>query len=123
MAKGAQQTPLTPRNFHFVDIDQFRSFIRTVDVDFTPLARKIDAEQVILNLPGFDINFIKSFPRIINAKLGANATNVGFLIDDGIPMRLNGVESELPSITIGSSGAELTSVERAGRQYASIVFT
>jgi AraC-like DNA-binding protein len=123
MGKGPQQTLLTPRSFRFTDIDQFRSSIRTVDVDFTPLARKIDAEQVILNLPGFDINFIKSFPRIINAKLGANATNVGFLIDDGIPMRLNGAESELPSITIGSSGAELTSVERAGRQYASIVFT
>src|ERR1700751_4118842 len=123
MGKGPQQTLLTPRNFHFTDIDQFRSFIRTVDVDFTPLARKIDAEQVILNLPGFDINFIRSFPPIINAKLGPNATNVGFLMDEGVPMRVNGAESELPSITIGTHGAELTSVERVGRQYSSIIFT
>ena len=123
MAQGAQPSILAPKTFRFSDIDQFRSSIRTVDVDFTPLARKIDAEQVILNLPGFDINFIKSFPRIINARLAPNSTNVGFLMDEGVPMRVNGVESDHPSITIGSHGAELTSIERVGRQYASIIFT
>ncbi len=123
MGGGAQTSILAPKIFRFSDIDQFRSFIRTVDVDFTPLARKIDAEQAILNLPGFDINFIKSFPRVINAKLGDHSTNVGFLMDEGVPMRLNGAESDHPSITIGSHGAELTSVERAGREYASIIFT
>ena len=109
--------------FRFSDIDQFRSSIRTIDVDFTPLARKIDAEQIFLHLPGFDINVIKSFPRIINARLGPTSTNIGFLMDEGVPMRVNGAESSRPSITIGSHGAELTSVEREGRQFASIIFT
>ena len=123
MSNGAPRPILAPKIFRFSDIDQFRSSIRTVDVDFTPLARKIDAELIILNSPGFDINFVKSFPRIINARLGPNSTNIGFLMDEGVPMRLNGVESENPSITIGTHGAELTSVERAGREYASIIFT
>ncbi len=123
MSGDAPASILAPKIFRFSDVDQFRSSIRTVDVDFVPLARKIDAELAILNLPGFDINFIKSFPRVINARLGPNSTNVGFLMDEGIPMRVNGAESERPSITIGSHGAELTSVERAGRQYASIIFT
>jgi AraC-like DNA-binding protein len=123
MSKSAQPSNLAPKTFRFSDIDQFRSSIRTVDVDFTPLARQIDAELIILNSPGFDINFIKSFPRIINAKLGPDSTNIGFLMDEGVPMRVNGAESELPSITIGTHGAELTSVERVGRQFASIIFT
>ena len=123
MSGGAQATILAPKVFRFTDIDQFRSTIRTVDVDFTPLARTVDAGQVILNLPGFDINVINSFPRIINARLAPDATNIGFLMDEGVPMRLNGAESEHPSITIGSHGAELTSLERVGRQYVSIIFT
>src|SRR6516164_3674244 len=105
MSGGAQATILAPKVFRFTDIDQFRSTIRTVDVDFTPLARTIDAGQVILNLPGFDIN-------VINSRLAPDATNIGFLMDEGVPMRLNGAESEHPSITIGSHGAELTSLER-----------
>jgi AraC-like DNA-binding protein len=123
MSEAAQPSNLAPKIFRFSDIDQFRSSIRTVDVDFIPLARKIDAELVILNSPGFDINFIRSFPRIINAKLGPNSSNIGVLMDEGVPMRVNGAESELPSITIGTHGAELTSVERVGRQYSSIIFT
>jgi AraC family ethanolamine operon transcriptional activator len=123
LSGGAQTTILAPTTFRFTDLDQFRSSIRTVDVDFTPLARKIDAEQIFLHLPGFDINVIKSFPRIIEARLAPNSTNIGFLMDEGVPMRVNGAESELPAITIGSHGAELTSVERAGRQFTSIIFT
>jgi AraC-like DNA-binding protein len=122
MGSGAQPTILAPRVFRFTDIDQFRSSIRTVDVEFIPLARKIDAEQIILNLPGFGINFIKSFPRINHVKLAPNATHVGFLMDDGVPMSVNGAGGGRPAITIGSHGAEVTSVERVGRQYTSIIF-
>jgi AraC-like DNA-binding protein len=123
MSENAPSSILAPKILRFSDIDQFRSSIRTVDVDFTPLSREIDAELANLHLPGFDINFIKSFPRIINARLAPNATNIGFLMDEGVPMRLNGAESDHPSITIGSHGAELTTVERVGRQYASVIFT
>jgi AraC-like DNA-binding protein len=122
MGNEALTTILAPKRIHYSDIDQFRSSVRTVDVDFTPLARKIDAEHVILNLPGFDINFIRSFPRIVHARQSPNSTHVGFLMDEGVPMRVNGAESERPAITIGSDGAELTSVERMGRQYTSVIF-
>jgi transcriptional regulator GlxA family with amidase domain len=45
------------------------------------------------------------------------------MMDDGIPIRFNGVEKELSAVTIGSHGAAYSSVEAVERQYASIVFT
>jgi AraC-like DNA-binding protein len=107
---------LVPKIFRFTDIDAFRSSVRNLNVDFTPLVRTIAAEQIILNLPGCDVNYTKSFPRIIDAQLGPNCTAVGFTMDDGIPMRFNGVEEDRSAIVIGSGG------ERTPRQYASIVF-
>src|SRR6202022_3773379 len=85
---------LVPKIFRFTDIDAFRSWVRNLNVDFTPLARKISAEQIILNLPGCDVNYTKSFPRIIDATLGPNATAIGFSMDDGLPIRFNGVERD-----------------------------
>jgi AraC family ethanolamine operon transcriptional activator len=109
--------------YRFNDIDTFRSSVRHLDVDFTPLARKISAEQIILNLPGCDVNYTKSFPRIIDAQIGPNSTAVGFAIDDGVPIRFNGVERDRSVIVIGHGGAAYSAVERTARQYASIVFT
>jgi AraC-like DNA-binding protein len=113
---------LAPKIFRFTDIDAFRSSVRNLNVDFTPLVRTIAAEQIILNLPGCDINYTKSFPRITDAQLGPNCTAVGFTMDDGIPMRFNGVEEDRSAIVIGSGGAFYSQVERTPRQYASIVF-
>jgi hypothetical protein len=48
---------LAPKVFRFSDIDQFRSAVRNLAVEFTPLVRRISAAQTILNLPGCDINF------------------------------------------------------------------
>jgi AraC family ethanolamine operon transcriptional activator len=44
-------------------------------------------------------------------------------MDDGIPIRFNGVERDKSVIVIGGGGAAYTAVERTERQYASIVFT
>ena len=109
--------------FRFTDIDEFRSSVRNLEVDFTPLVRKISAEQTILDLPGLSINFTKSFPRIVDARIAPNCTCIGFAMDDGAPIRFNGVEREQTAVVIGSHGAAYTSVETAERQYASIVFT
>ncbi|WP_247989545.1 AraC family transcriptional regulator [Bradyrhizobium sp. 186] len=92
-------------------------------MEFTPLVRRISAEQTILNLPGWDINFAKSFPRIANGRLAQNCTAVGFSMDDGVPIRFNGVERDQSAVVIGSNGAAYTMVERAERQFTSIIFT
>jgi len=114
---------VAPKIFRFSDIDAFRSSVRNLNVDFTPLARTISAEQIVLNLAGCDVNYTKSFPRIVDAQLDPNCTLVGFSMDEGVPIRFNGVEEESrPAIVIGSGGAVYTQVERAPRQYASIVF-
>jgi AraC-like DNA-binding protein len=114
---------LAPKIFRFTDIDAFRSSVRNLNVDFTPLVRTISAEQIILNLPGCDVNYTKSFPRIIDAQLAPNCTAVGFTMDDGYPIRFNGVEERgRPNIVIGSGAAFYSQVERTPRQYASIVF-
>ena len=114
---------MAPKIFRFTDIDAFRSSVRHLRVDFTPLARKISAEQIILNLPGFDVNCTKSFPRIIDATLAPNCTAVGFAMDEGVPIRFNGVERDRAIIVIGGGGSAYSQVERTPRQYASIIFT
>jgi len=112
-----------PKILRFDDIDAFRSSVRHLDVDFTPLAARISAEQIILNLPGCDVNYTKSFPRIIDVQLGPGSTAVGFSMDDGVPIRFNGIERDRSAIVIGSGGATYSAVESTPRQYASIVFT
>jgi AraC-like DNA-binding protein len=111
-----------PRIFRFSDIDQFRSSVRDLSVDFTPLARTISAEQSILSLPGCEVNFTKSFPRIIDAQLAPNCTAVAFSMDEGVPIRFNGVERDDTVITIGGGGAIYSAVETTPRQYVSIIF-
>lgn len=114
---------LAPKVFRFSDIDQFRSSVRNLAVEFIPLVRKISAAQIILNLPGCDINFTRSFPRIVEGQLAPNCTAVGFSMDDGLPIRFNGVERDRSAIAIGNNGAAYTTVERAERQYTSVIFT
>jgi AraC family ethanolamine operon transcriptional activator len=123
MGGDAFEPSLTPRIFRFSDIDEFRSSVRNLSVDFTPLVRTIAAEQIVLNLEGCSVNFTKSFPRIVDARLAPDCTAIGFTMDDGIPIRFNGVERDKSVIVIGGGGAAYTAVERTERQYASIVFT
>jgi AraC-like DNA-binding protein len=114
--------PLAPKIFRFADIDEFRSSVRHLSLEFTPLVHKISAEQIILNLPGCDVNFTTSFPRIVDVQLGPDCTAVGFSMDDGVPIRFNGVERDQSIIVIGRGGAVYSAVETVRRQYASIVF-
>ena len=116
-------TTLAPKIFRFDDVDQFRSSVRNLNVDFTPLVRKISAEQTILHLPGCDVNFTKSFPRIYDVQLRSNCTAVGFSMDDGVPIRFNGVEPDRSVIVIGRAGAAYNAVEKTPRIFASIIFT
>jgi AraC family ethanolamine operon transcriptional activator len=111
-----------PRIFRFTDVDEFRSSIRSLSVDFTPLVRIISAEQSILSLPGCDVNLTKSFPRITDAQLAPDCTAVAFSMDDGAPIRFNGVERDAMVISFGGGGALYSSVETTPRQYASIIF-
>lgn len=123
MNNGSPAPVLVPQVFRFSDIDAFRSSVRNLNVEFTPLVRKIAAEQIILNLPGYAVNYTKSFARITDAQLAQNCTAVGFSMDDGMPIRFNGVERDSSVIVVGNGGAAYATVERTARQYASIVFT
>lgn len=114
---------LAPQVFRFSDVDEFRSSVRNLHMDFTPLVRAISAEQIILNLPDCSVNLIKSFPRITDGQFAPDCTAVGFTMDEGIPIRFNGVDEMPSAIVIGSNGAAFTTLERVGRQYASIVFS
>src|SRR4051812_41061712 len=91
---------LAPKVFRFSDIDAFRSSVRRLNVDFTPLARTIAAEQTVLSLPGCDINYTKSFPRILDAQLDRNCTLIGFTMDEGVPIRFNGLEGDDRAILV-----------------------
>jgi AraC family ethanolamine operon transcriptional activator len=123
MNNNSGQPLLAPQIFRFSDVDQFRSLVRNLNVDFTPLVRTISAEQIILNLPGCSINLIKSFPRIVDAQLEPNCTAIAFVMDDGIPLRLYGVEWDRPFIAIGSNRAVYSAVEEGVRHYVLASFT
>ena len=123
MKTKSGQPSLAPQIYKFSDVDEFRSSVRYLNVDFTPLVRSISAEQIILNLPGCSVNLVKSFPRITNGQFASDCTCVGFTMDEGFPIRFNGVDEVQSAIVIGSNAAAYTTVERVGRQYASIVFT
>ena len=123
MGGDAFEPSLTPKTYRFFDIDDFRSSVRGLAVDFTPLVRRISAEQTILNLKGCGVNFTKSFPRIIDAQFAPDCTVVGFTMDDGIPILFNGVERDKSVVVIGNGGAAYSAVERTERRYASIVFS
>ena len=123
MKSKSGQPRLAPQIYKFSDVDAFRSSVRNLEVDFTPLVRSISAEQIILNLPGCSVNLIKSFPRITDGQFAPDCTCVGFTMDEGIPIRFNGVDEVPSAVVIGSNGPAYTTVERVGRQYASIVFT
>lgn len=97
--------------------------MRNLNTEFTPLVKKISVEQVILNLPGCDVNFTTSFPRIVDAQLAPGCTLIGFSMDDGIPIRFNGAERDHAAIVIGGGGAAYNIVEPIERQYASIIFS
>ncbi|WP_445219603.1 helix-turn-helix domain-containing protein [Bradyrhizobium sp. Pa8] len=114
---------LVPKIFRFTDIDQYRTAVRNLKVEFTPLVRKISAEQVILSLPGCDINFARSFPRIADGQLAENCTAIGFSMDEGVPIRFNGADRDRSAIVIGRSSAVYSTVERTERQFTSIIFT
>jgi AraC-like DNA-binding protein len=114
---------LAPKVFRFSDSDQYRTAVRNLAVEFTPLVRRISAAQIILHLPGCDINFAQSFPRIAEGQLAPNCTAVGFSMDDGLPIRFNGVERDRSAIVIGRNGAAYTTVERTERQFTSVIFT
>ena len=114
---------LAPKIFRFSDVDEFRSSIRGLDYEFTPFVRSIAAEQIILQLPGCDVNMTRSFPRVVDAQLVADCTAVGFAMDDlEIPIRFNGAQRDRAVIVIGSSGAAYNTIEEVQRQIASVVF-
>ena len=121
--EGQSAPPLAPKTYRFADVDEFRSSVRQLNVAFTPFVRKIAAEQTILSLPGCDVNYTKSFPRIIDAQLRPDCTAIAFNMDDGVPVRFNGVEEVLPAIVIGTGGSAYTQVEKGPRSYTSIIFS
>ncbi|GGI27192.1 transcriptional regulator [Bradyrhizobium guangdongense] len=114
---------MAPKIFRFADVDEFRYAIRGLNFDFTPLGRGIATEQIILQLPGCDVNMTRAFPRVVDAQLGADCTAVGFAMDDlDVPIRFNGTRRDRAAIVVGSSGAAYNTIQEVERQIASVVF-
>ncbi|MBR0927399.1 AraC family transcriptional regulator [Bradyrhizobium sp. CCBAU 53351] len=114
---------LAPKIFRFSDVDEFRNSIRGLNFEFTPFVRRISAEQIILSLPGCDVNLTTAFPRAVDAQLVENCTAVGFTMDDlDEPIRFNGSQRARPAVVIGGGGAAYTIIEEVQRQIASVIF-
>src|ERR1700761_5904487 len=114
----------TPQVFSFSDVDEFRNSVRGWEVDITPLSKTIAARQTILRLSGCDLIVVRSFPRLLDMKLSPDCTVIAFAMDDGVPVKINGVEYERAAyIAVGNSGAACSVVERSSRTFAFVVFT
>src|ERR1700739_4945200 len=115
---------LAPRIYKFSDIDQFRSWARNLEVDCTPLANRISAQQTVLNFPGYGINYMKSFPRIVDARLAPGCTAIMFSMDHGVPIRVNGNDGDDDAMIVIAQGvARYHVVELVERRHATIVFS
>ncbi|WP_027555934.1 helix-turn-helix domain-containing protein [Bradyrhizobium sp. Cp5.3] len=114
---------LAPKIFRFSDVDEFRSSIRGLNIEFTPFVRRIAAEQIVLQMPGCDVNVTRTFPRMLDGQLVANCTAIGFALDDlDVPIRFNGAQRDRAVVVIGSSGAAYNTIEEVQRQIAFLVF-
>jgi AraC family ethanolamine operon transcriptional activator len=123
MTSNHEVLGLAPKIFRFSDVDEYRNSIRGLNIEFTPLVRRIAAEQIILQLPGCDVNLTRTFPRIADAQLVANCTGVGFAMDDHeVPIRFNGAQRDRAVIVIGGGDAAYNTIEEVPRRIASIVF-
>lgn len=123
MTNNDDAPALAPKIFRFSDVDEFRSSIRGLDFEFTPLVRRISTEQIILRLPGCDVNVTRAFPRVVDAQLTADCTAIGFAMDDlDVPIRFNGAQRDRSVIVVGGSGAAYNTIEEVPRQVASVVF-
>ena len=124
MDSSPDTSALTPRVHTFPDIDHFRSWARNLDVDCTPLVPSISAQQTVLNLPGCGINYMRSFPRILDARLSPGCTAVMFTMDQGQTIRVNGNDKDdRDKIVIAHGGARYHVVELVERRHATIVFS
>jgi AraC family ethanolamine operon transcriptional activator len=110
------------QTFQFHDIDHFRQAFRCVDVQYTPTAYRIAAEQAILHLPGCEIYLLKTFPRVIDAELARNCTMVGFTMDDDFSIRFNGWDKNRPALTLGHGGSGYKILETTASRLVSIIF-
>ena len=114
---------LAPKIFRFSDVDEFRSSVRGLDYTFTPLVRRISAKQIILRLPGCDVHVTRTFPRVVDARLVADCTGIGFAMDDhDVPIRFNGAQRDRAVVVIGESSAAYNTIEEVARVVGSIVF-
>lgn len=111
------------RTFHFTDIDLFKRATGRLRVDFTPLARRISVRQAILNLAGFDVVVVHSFPRVADIQVVPGCSTICFSMDDNDLIRLNGVDVDRAMIGIGHGGNSFSILERTGARLASIFFT
>jgi hypothetical protein len=111
------------RTFRFTDIDQFKRATGRLRVDFTPLARKISVRQAILNLAGFDVVVVDSFPRFADIQLVPDCSAICFSMDDDDLIRFNGIDVNRAMIGIGHGGSSFSIMERTGARLASIFFT
>ncbi|MBR0776041.1 helix-turn-helix transcriptional regulator [Bradyrhizobium diazoefficiens] len=123
MTSSNEASALAPKIFRFADVDEFRSSIRGLDYAFTPLVRRIAAEQAILRLPGCDVHVTRTFPRIVDAQLASDCTGIGFAMDDlEVPIRFNGAQRDRAVVVIGEGGAAYNTIEEVARVIGSIVF-
>src|ERR1700761_6484439 len=119
MNQIASAQPLQLKRFS--SADEFEP-ARNLRVEITPLQLKIASANVTLSLPGCDVTLIDSFPRLSDGSVRPNHTLVGFVMDDGPPVRFNGVDGDQSVIVMGAGGAEYSLIERASRQLAVITF-
>lgn len=115
--------PPALQSYRFNDLDEFRLSVKEVQIRFTPLARRISTSYAILNLPGFSINLIASFPRILDGQLALGCTAVGFSMDDRSSLVANGRDIGAAFLAIGHGGGGYTAVERQGVRFTSIMFS
>ena len=109
--------------FRYENIDHFRHGLRGADVSIVPL-RNTDAPlgQAILSLPGCDVYLLRTFPRIVHARLQNSGAFIMLAMADLPDVVFNGRQATAPSLLFTRGPLEYRAIEREPGFYAAIVF-
>ena len=95
------------------DFDHFRSIVGLGDAESIPLdAKGFAASFAALRLKSCTVYLQQTFPRILQVRYSTTGAIVGFAMEDGVSLIINGVEGRAPALLLVKGTATCEIVER-----------
>jgi AraC family ethanolamine operon transcriptional activator len=95
------------------DFDHFRSIVGLGEAKSIPLGAKgFAASFATLRLKSCSIYLQQTFPRILQVRYSTTGAIVGFAMEDGVSLIINGIEARVPALLLIKGAAACEIVEQ-----------